>query len=101
MQTLPLTPLALIACAALTTACVHTPPVQPHPPRLTLPPDKPCEVHILPEQPTLGDLEAGYIIRGSQIVTCEAWGRLILENWQAERAMQDQWQAPKRRFGIF
>lgn len=55
----------------------------------------------MPSEPTLGDLEAGYIIRGGQIATCDAQRRLILENWQAERAMQDQWQAPKRRFGIF
>lgn len=49
----------------------------------------------------MGDLEAGYIIRGSQIATCDAQRRLIRENWLAERAMQDQWQAPKRRFGVF
>jgi len=90
---------ALIACAALTTACASTQPVAP--PRLTIPPDRPCDVHRVPPEPTMGDLEAGYIIRGSQVATCDAQRRLILENWQAERAMQDQWQAPKRRFGVF
>ena len=49
----------------------------------------------------MGDLEAGYMIRGGEVVTCDLRRRLILETWQAERAMQDQWQAPKRRFGWF
>lgn len=99
MPTRPLILTKLIACVVLTSACASTAPVVP--PRLTIPPDQPCPVYTLPDSPTEGDLEAGYIVRGSQVATCDAQRRLIRENWLAERAMQDQWQAPKRRFGIF
>jgi hypothetical protein len=63
-----------------------------------IPTDRPCEVYIAPQNPTIGDLTAGYIIRGSQVATCDADRRMILENWQAERELQDRWrqtQTPK------
>ena len=46
---------------------------------------RPCELHRLPQAPTLGDLEAGYMIRGRQIADCEVARRLAVETLLAER----------------
>lgn len=46
---------------------------------------RPCELHRLPQAPTLGDLEAGYMIRGRQIADCEVARRLAVETLSAER----------------
>jgi len=47
---------------------------------------RPCELHRLPDAPTLGDLEAGYMTRGRQIADCDAARRLAVETLLAERA---------------
>jgi hypothetical protein len=47
---------------------------------------RPCELHRLPDVPTLGDLEAGYMTRGRQIADCDAARRLAVETLLAERA---------------
>ena len=82
-------PIAPLACALMTASCAASLPISPvAPPRLTLPETatRPCEMHRLPDTPTLGDLEAGYMIRGRQIADCDAARRLAVETLRAERA---------------
>ncbi|WP_292021224.1 MULTISPECIES: hypothetical protein [unclassified Brevundimonas] len=49
---------------------------------------RPCALAILPAEPTTGDLEAAYVLRGAQIVACDGARRLAVETLLAERAMQ-------------
>lgn len=84
--------LVLSACATMTASCAGSPPISAvAPPRLTLPAiaSRPCELHRLPPTPTLGDLEAGYMIRGRQIADCDAARRLAVQTLQAERTVID------------
>jgi len=69
------------------------------PPRLTLPEaaTRPCGLAILQAEPTIGDLEAGYVTRGAQLVACDGARRLAVETLIAERAMQDAQPAPAAR----
>lgn len=46
---------------------------------------------VLPEDPTWADLEAGYVMRGRQLVECELARRLAVETLQAERAAVRAW----------
>lgn len=88
------TPIALAVCMTLTAACAASPPTsRAAPPRLLLPVEatRPCALATLPAEPTLGDLEAAYAIRGAQIATCDAARRLAVETLQAERAAVDAW----------
>lgn len=84
----PLTPIALLACAIMTTSCAGLRPISSvAPPRLTLPEMavRPCALHRLPEAPTVGDLEVGYLTRGRQIAECDTARRLAVETLMAER----------------
>lgn len=58
-------------------------------PQLTLAAEArvPCALYILPEPPTLADLEIGYVTRGGQIVACDAARRLAVETYEAQRAL--------------
>ena len=47
---------------------------------------RPCELHRLPDAPTEGDLEVGYMTRGRQIADCDAARRLAVKTLLAERA---------------
>lgn len=88
------TPTALAVCMILTAACAGSPPVsKAAPPRLLLPVEatRPCALATLPADPTLGDLEAAYAMRGAQIATCDAARRLAVETLEAERAAVDAW----------
>ena len=81
-------PIALLACATMTASCAGSrPALSVAPPRLTLPEmaSRPCELHRLPETPTMGDLEVGYMTRGRQIADCDAARRLAVETLLAER----------------
>ncbi len=81
--------IALIVCSTMTASCVAFPPTsRVAAPRLTLPEtaSRPCALHRLPEMPTLGDLEGGYMIRGRQIADCDAARRLAVETLFAERS---------------
>ena len=49
---------------------------------------RPCALAVLPAEPTTGDLEAAYVLRGAQIVACDGARRLAVETLLAERAMQ-------------
>jgi len=42
---------------------------------------------MLPPQPTLSDLEIGYVTRGAQIVACDAARRLAVETYEAQQAL--------------
>lgn len=53
--------------------------------------ERPCALAILPASPTQADLEAAYMIRGSQIIACDAARRLLLETITTERQLQDRW----------
>ena len=69
----------LIACVAPMIGCAKPPQTwtaAPPPPPEAL---APCSLHRLPPSPTLADLEAGYMIRGAQILSCDAARRLALE----------------------
>ncbi|WP_374389930.1 hypothetical protein [Brevundimonas sp.] len=85
--------IALIACAVMTTSCAasrQTSTVAPA--RLLLPEaaTRPCALAVLPAGPTVADLEAAYVLRGSQIVACDGARRLAVETLLAERALQDR-----------
>ncbi len=85
----PCLPIALLACATMTASCALPPRASSvAPPRLTLPAmaSRPCELHRLPDAPTLGDLEVGYMMRGRQIADCDAARRLAVDTLMAERA---------------
>ena len=56
-----------------------------------------CSLATLPAEPTMGDLEAGYVLRGAQIVACDGARRLAVETLIAERAMQEAQAMEKRR----
>lgn len=88
-----LMPTALLACAITMASCAEPPPASPAAaPRLTLPDSavRPCELYRLPEAPTVGDLEVGYMTRGAQIAACDAARRLAVETLQAERSLIDR-----------
>lgn len=96
MPTRPLTLTALAVSAGLTTACAASPPIsKAAPPRLAVPAEaeRPCGLAVLPDRPTLGDLEAAYGRRGAQIVLCDSARRMLLETLQAERRAIDDWLA--------
>ncbi|MDP1642065.1 MAG: hypothetical protein Q8L59_07755 [Phenylobacterium sp.] len=38
-------------------------------------------------EPTLADLEIGYVTRGAQIVACDAARRLAVETYEAQRSL--------------
>ena len=84
----PCPPIAPIACALMIASCAGSPPASSvAPPRLILPEmaSRPCELHRLPDAPTLGELEVGYMTRGRQIADCDAARRLAVETLMAER----------------
>jgi hypothetical protein len=56
---------------------------------------RPCELYVLPQVPTQADLESGYVVRGAQIVACDAARRLAVDTHQAEHALEVT--APRRR----
>lgn len=93
--------LAPIAFYAMMASCAASPPPSAPPPRLTLPATaiRPCVLDRLPEGPTVGDLEAGYIARGAALAACERARQMAVETLLAERTLQDRWreaQAPRR-----
>lgn len=85
--------IALLACAPLIVSCAGSPrTLAAAPPQLTLPETArtACDLHRLSENPTQGDLEAAYLIRGAQIAECEGRRRLAVETWDAERALGER-----------
>jgi len=58
---------------------------------------RPCALATLPPEPTTGDLDAAYVLRGAQLVACDGARRLAVETLQAERAMQDEQARAARR----
>lgn len=73
-------------------ACATSPrPVAP--PRLTLPDaaTKSCPLAVLPDNPTAADLDAAYMQRGAQVVTCDAARALAVETLIAERRLIEEW----------
>lgn len=78
-----------LVCATMTASCAVSPLTSAvAPPRLTLPAmaTRPCDLHRLPEAPTLSDLEIGYMERGRQIAACDIARRLAVDTLMAERA---------------
>lgn len=63
------------------------------PPRLTIPEaaKRSCALSVLPYNPTQADLDAGYMTRGAQIVTCDGARALAVETIEAERRLIDEW----------
>jgi len=96
---------ALIVCAIMTESCAGSPPISTAVlPRLTLSAaaTRPCELHHLPAEPTLADLEVGYMTRGRQIADCDQARRLAVDTLTAERAAIEAGRpATRRRFGLF
>lgn len=87
MRSWPL--IALLGFTTLTAGCAKPPPTSPAAPRLALAAEAraPCALHTLPSQPTLADLEIGYVTRGAQIVACDAARRLAVETYDAQEAL--------------
>lgn len=83
----------LIACATMIAGCATSPPEPVRPPRLTLPEaaTRPCLLPVLPDHPTSADLDAAYVARGAQIVTCDGARMLAVETIEAERRLIDEW----------
>lgn len=84
----------------MTAACATSPrPVAP--PRLALPDaaTRPCALAVLPDHPTAADLDATYMQRGAQVVSCDAARALAVETLTAERRSIDEWlrQSKQRR----
>lgn len=85
-------PIAPLAFAIMTAACATSPrPVAP--PRLALPDaaTRPCALAVLPDHPTAADLDATYMQRGAQVVSCDAARALAVETLMAERRLIDEW----------
>lgn len=83
---------APLAFALMIAACATSPrPVAP--PRLTLPDaaTKSCALAVLPDNPTTADLDAAYMQRGAQVVTCDAARGLAIDTLTAERRLIDEW----------
>lgn len=76
----------------MTAACATSSrPVAP--PRLALPDaaTRPCALAVLPDHPTAADLDATYMQRGAQVVSCDAARALAVETLIAERRLIDEW----------
>lgn len=88
---------APLAYALLTASCASRTPVSTAAPRIVTPVEaaRPCAIHLLPDKPTLADLEIGYLTRGAQLVACDAARRLAVQTHEAEHALEDQ-TAPRR-----
>ena len=86
----PWTPLAPLGCALMTTACAGSASWTAPDPRLTLPEEaiRPCRLPTLPPEPTLADLERGYVLRGAALVECDAARRTALDVLTLERDMR-------------
>ncbi len=100
MRTTLWTSCGLIACGLMTANCAGSPPISTvAPPRLVLAEAvrRPCALAVLPNAPSLADLEAAYMARGAQIVACDSARRLAVEALMAERAMQDRWIEAQKR----
>ena len=80
----------------MTASCAANTPSAVVPPRLALPElaTRPCDLHRLPEDATLADLEIGYAARGAQIAACDTARRLAVETLLAERRLQARAAAP-------
>ena len=92
---IPLIPPALLVFALMTASCAVSPPISVSPPRLEPPAvaRAPCRLDRLPPNPTLADLEGGYMARGAALVSCDAARRLAVETLDAEHASEDRWRA--------
>jgi hypothetical protein len=51
---------------------------------------RPCSLYVLPERPTHADLEAGFALRGAQLLGCDAARRLAVDTHQAEHELEDE-----------
>lgn len=76
----------------MTASCVTSPRLVA-PPRLALPDaaTRPCALAVLPDHPTAADLDAAYMQRGAQVVSCDAARALAVETLTAERRLVDEW----------
>jgi len=52
---------------------------------------RPCALAVLPDHPTAADLDAAYMQRGAQVVSCDAARALAVETLIEERRLIDQW----------
>lgn len=91
--------LAALACGLMASSCAGTRRTSTDalPPRLTLPEaaSRPCSLAQLPENPTEGDLDAAFMLRGAQVVACDGARKLAVETLLAERSLADRLQAQK------
>lgn len=79
----------LSACVMLTASCARQAPVLPDANGSLMPPEarRPCALHVLPDAPSLADLEVGYMSRGAQLAACDAARRLAVEAYDAQVTM--------------
>lgn len=90
---------ALLACISMTASCAGLRPALTDAPRLSLPEiaERPCELPLIPDEPTTADLEAAYAQRGAAIVKCDAARQLAIDTLTAERSIIDQWLKQRQR----
>ena len=86
----PLMLTVVTVCAGLTSACASsTRSLAVAGPQIEMPPAarQACEIYILPADPTEGDLDHGFALRGAQIVACDSARRLAVETFEAQQAL--------------
>lgn len=83
-------PSAPIVLAVLTASCAASPRMLTAAPQIVMPAEakRPCSLHLLPEKPTVADLEIGYVTRGAQVVACDAARRLAVDTHEAEHMLE-------------
>lgn len=92
----------LFACGMLTTSCAGSPQtLVGAAPRIEMPVEarRPCRLAVLPDGPTMADLEIGYATRGAALVACDAARRLAVETHDAEHLLEAEAIKPRARSG--
>ncbi len=88
MRLLPL--IVATACAGLTSACASSPQTWAGAgPQIEMPQAarQPCDLFILPSNPTEGDLDRGFAKRGAQVVACDSARQLAVETFDAQQRL--------------
>lgn len=87
--------IALSACAVWTSSCATSDPQSVRPPRLAIPAEaqRACALPVLSADPTLGDLDAVYALRGQALAMCDGRRDLAVQTLHEEHRLIDAWLA--------
>jgi len=90
----PITRLAWLPLTLSFAACGHLSAIRPPPattaPQIQTPAQakEPCPLYRLPPNPTKAELDAGYEIRGGQILTCDGRRQLAVDTHEQEHELE-------------